>query len=47
LDEKIDAGRVAAWSRQAGDKTNLDRVFANAETRSGSSRSQLWLRSRN
>ena len=31
LDEKIDAGRVAARPREAGDKTKLDRVFADAE----------------
>ena len=31
LDEKIDAGRVAARPGEAGDKTKLDRVFADAE----------------
>ena len=30
-DEKIDAGRVAARPGKAGDKTQLDRVFADAE----------------
>ena len=29
--EKIDAGRVAAGPGEAGDKTKLDRVFADAE----------------
>ena len=31
LDEKIDAGRVAARPSEAGDKTKPDRVFADAE----------------
>ena len=31
LDEKIDAGRVAARPGEAGDKTKPDRVFADAE----------------
>src|SRR5712691_5097311 len=29
--KKIDAGRIAARPGKAGDKTQLDRVFANAE----------------
>src|SRR6516165_1493693 len=29
--KKIGAGRVAAWPRKAGDQTQLDRVFADAE----------------
>jgi hypothetical protein len=29
--EKIDAGRVAARPREAGDQTQLDRVFGDAE----------------
>jgi hypothetical protein len=32
LDEKIDAGRVAARSGEAGDETKLDRVFADTES---------------
>ena len=31
LDEKIDAGRVGARPREAGDKAKLDRVIADAE----------------
>ena len=31
LDEKIDAGRVAAGPGEAGDKTKLDRVFGDTE----------------
>ena len=31
LDEKIDAGRIAARPGKAGDQTQLDRVFADAE----------------
>jgi hypothetical protein len=31
LEEKIDAGRVAARSGKAGNKTKFHRVFANAE----------------
>jgi hypothetical protein len=31
LRETIDAGRIPAWPREAGDKTKLDRVFADAE----------------
>ena len=29
--EKIDAGRVATWPGETGDKTKLDRVFADTE----------------
>jgi hypothetical protein len=29
--KKIDAGHVAAWPGEAGDKTKLDRVFGDAE----------------
>jgi hypothetical protein len=31
LGEKIDAGRVAAWPREAGNKTKLDRVIIDTE----------------
>ena len=31
MDEKIDAGRIAARPGKAGDQTKLDRVFADAE----------------
>src|SRR5262249_24019478 len=30
-DEKIDTGRIAAWSAETRDKTNLDRVFGDGE----------------
>jgi len=31
LDEKVGAGRIAAWPGEAGDQTELNRVFADEE----------------
>jgi hypothetical protein len=39
----IDAGRVTAWPREAGDKTELDRVIAGAEgDRSPAAAAGFW-----